>query len=361
MEFGLTPEQVALADTVRRYLADQCPTDRVRAIMESDSGHDVDLWRGLMELGVGALPVPEQHGGMAAELLDLALVSEELGFACAPGPFLGCALATVALAAGDDEEAKARWLPAIAAGETLATVAIGESGSRWDAHELQARAGNGRLSASKPLVPYASLSRLHVVAATDGGEAALFLVESDAAGVEMTALSGNDRTRRLEVVEYRDVQARRIGGTAAFERVRDAALVLIAADAFGGARRCLEMARTYALQREQFGQVIGAFQAVKHQLANLAVDLEPGLSLWWYAAHSLDALPEQAPRHAAMAKAHLCDLFDRAARDSTELHGGIGFTWEFDLHLWLRRSLFDRSFFGDSHYHRARAARLAGW
>jgi alkylation response protein AidB-like acyl-CoA dehydrogenase len=121
------------------------------------------------------------------------------------------------------------------------------------------------------------------------------------------------------------------------------------------------MSRTYALQREQFGQPIGAFQAVKHQLANLATELEPSLSLYWYAAHAFDRIREQSSCHAALAKAHLTDLFDRAARDATELHGGIGFTWEFDLHLWFRRAIFDRSFLGDANYHRARGADLAGW
>ncbi|HYC54742.1 MAG TPA: acyl-CoA dehydrogenase family protein [Candidatus Binatia bacterium] len=361
MEFGLSQEQVALADTVRRYLSDNCPGERVRAVMESESGHDAEFWRGLMDLGIGSLAVPEEHGGLGAEFLDLALVSEEMGFACAPGPFLASSLATIAIAAGDDDAARKKWLPLLASGDAIGTVAIGEAGSRWDASEVAARVADDRLDAIKPLVPYASLAAVHVVAVSENGGAALYLAETEAGGIETTALSGNDRTRRLDAVEYRAVPARRIGGAAAFEKVRDAALVLIAADAFGGARRCLEMARTYALQREQFGQLIGSFQAVKHQLANLAVELEPGLSLWWYAAHALDRIPEHSARHAAMAKAHLCDLFDRAARDSTELHGGLGFTWEFDLHLWLRRSLFDRSFFGDSHYHRARAASLAGW
>ena len=117
----------------------------------------------------------------------------------------------------------------------------------------------------------------------------------------------------------------------------------------------------YALTREQFGQPIGAFQAVKHQLADLAADLDPALSLWWYAAHAYDHIPERAERHAAIAKAHLTDLYDRAARVATELHGGIGFTWEYDLHLWFRRAVFDRAFLGEATYHRLRAADLAGW
>jgi alkylation response protein AidB-like acyl-CoA dehydrogenase len=361
MDFGLSEEQKALAVTVRRYLAERCPSSRVRAVMESDTGHDAELWRGLMDLGVGSLVVPEAHGGLGSELLDLALVSEELGYACAPGPFLACAMATVALAAGDNDEAAAKWLPRLASGDAIATAAVGEAGSRWDETDLAATVKDGTLAAGKFLVPYGSLADVHVVAARDDEGIALWLVERDAGTVAASELSGNDRTRRLSSVEYRGAKVVRIGGAAAFARMRDAALVLVAADAYGGARRCLEMARDYALTREQFGQPIGAFQAVKHQLANLAVELEPSLSLWWYAAHAVDRIPDEGPRHAALAKAFSTDLFDRAARDSTELHGGIGFTWEYDLHLWFRRSIFDRAFFGDAHYHRARAARLAGW
>jgi alkylation response protein AidB-like acyl-CoA dehydrogenase len=361
MDFGLSEEQKALAVTVRRYLAERCPTTRVRTVMEGDTGHDADLWRGLMDLGIGSIAVPESHGGLGSELLDLALVSEELGYACAPGPFLGCAMATVALAAGDDDEAAAKWLPRLAAGDAIATAAVGEAGSRWDETDLAATVRDGKLGAAKFLVPYGSLADVHIVAARDEAGLALWLVEREEGTVSTNELAGNDRTRRLSSVEYRNAPARRIGGAAAFAKMRDAALVLVAADAYGGARRCLEMARDYALTREQFGQPIGAFQAVKHQLANLAVELEPSLSLWWYAAHAIDRIPEDGPRHAALAKAFSTDLFDRAARDSTELHGGIGFTWEYDLHLWFRRSIFDRAFFGDAHYHRARAARLAGW
>jgi len=361
MDFGLSEEQKALAATVRRYLTERCPTTRVRAVMEGESGHDAELWRGLMDLGVGALAVPESHGGMGAEFLDLALVAEELGRACAPGPFLGAAMATVALAAGDDDESAARWLPRIASGEILATAAVGEAGGRWDEGEIAAVVEGGRLRTTKFLVPYGSLADVHVVAATDADGIGVWLVERDPATVVATELSGNDRTRRLSSVEYRGAEARRLGGREAFAKTRDAALVLLAADAYGGAKRCLEMARDYALTREQFGQPIGAFQAVKHQLANLAVELEPSLSLWWYAAHAFDRIPGEAARHAALAKAFSTDLFDRAARDSTELHGGIGFTWEYDLHLWFRRSIFDRAFFGDAHYHRARAANLARW
>src|SRR5437016_5676053 len=257
MDFGLSPDQILLKQTIRRWLDTECPTPRVRAIMESDGGHDPRLWEGLAELGVPGLQVPAAHGGSGLELLDVALAAEELGWCCTPGPFLACALATV----------------------------------------------------------------------------------------------------ELETAPATKVAA----GRAAIDRPRDAGLVLLAADAYGGARRCLDMTVKYALTREQFGQPIGAFQGVKHQLADLAADLDPALSLWWYAAHAYDHLPERAARHAAIAKAHLTDLYDRAARVATELHGGIGFPWEYDLHLWFRRAVFDRAFLGEATYHRLRAADLAGW
>jgi alkylation response protein AidB-like acyl-CoA dehydrogenase len=212
-------------------------------------------------------------------------------------------------------------------------------------------------------VPNAAIADFIVVAAKDErGGPGLWLVERGAANLRVHSLQGNDMTRRLDLVELRDTPATGLpNGATALQRVIDAGLILLAADAYGGALRCLEMARSYALQREQFGQPIGAFQAVKHQLANMATELEPCLSLYWYAAHAFDRIKEQSTRHAAIAKAHLTDVFDRAARESTELHGGIGFTWEFDLHLWFRRAIFDRSYLGDAHYQRARAADLAGW
>jgi len=362
MDFGLSQDQVLLKETVRRYLETECPTTRVRAIMESETGHDPALWDGLAELGIPGLHVPSAHGGSGLELLDVALAAEELGWASTPGPFLACALATVALAESGNREAAARWLPGIASGQAIVTLALGEEGDEWDAARLATRARGGGLSGRKPLVPYAAIAEAIVVAAQDDGGPGLWLVERGAPGLEVTPLSGTDMTRRLAAVSLDGAPAVKIAsGRAAIDRARDAGLVLLAADAYGGARRCLDMTVRYALTREQFGQPIGAFQAVKHQLADLATDLEPSLSLWWYAAHAHDRIRERAERHAAIAKAYLSDLFDRTVRVTTELHGGIGFTWEYDLHLWFRRSVFDRSFLGDAEYHRQRAADLAGW
>jgi len=183
-----------------------------------------------------------------------------------------------------------------------------------------------------------------------------------AAGITHTALKGFDMTRRLTMVGFDATPATKIAaGRAAIDRTRDAGLILLAADAFGAAAKCIDMTVKYSLTREQFGQPIGAFQGVKHQLADLVCDLEPTRSLWWYAAHAFDHIQDKSERHAALAKAHVTDLFDRVGRYAIELHGGIGFTWEFDLHLWWRRALFDRAFLGEASYHRERAAALAGW
>jgi len=362
MDFGLSQDQVLLKETVRRWLEAECPTTRVRTVMEGETGHDPALWRGLAELGVTGLQVPPAHGGAGLELLDVALAAEELGWACTPGPFLGSAMATAALLASNDAEVHRRWLPGIASGEVLATVAIGEEQDEWDAAKLTTRSDGRTLHGLKTLVPAGTIADVIIVAAHDEAGPGLWLVERGARGLEVSALQGIDRTRHVAAVKLDGTPAVKIAaGRAAIDRTRDAGLVLLAADAYGGARRCIDMTSRYALTREQFGQPIGAFQAVKHQLADIVTDVEPALSLWWYAAHAWDHIPDRAERHAALAKAHLTDLYDRAARVCTELHGGIGFTWEYDLHLWFRRAVFDRAYLGTAEYHRARAAELAGW
>jgi alkylation response protein AidB-like acyl-CoA dehydrogenase len=361
MDFGLSEEQGLLQTTVRRFLSERCPTSRVREVMETATAHDAALWRGLAELGTTAIVVPEAQGGLGQELLDLALVAEELGYAATPGPFLASSMATIALAHAKDEEVKSRWLPDLASGEAVGAIAIGEADEVWDPSRLATRAAAGRLSGSKPLVAGAGEADVLLVAASDEGGPGLWLVEPDAPGVSIAALAGSDMTRRLAAVSFTDAPARRIGDVDAITRAYDAGLVLIAADAYGGARRCFEMTRGYTLERSQFGQVIGSFQAVKHQLADWIADQEPSLSLVWYAAHAFDRLQDRSTRHAALAKAHLCDLYDKAARVATELHGGIGFTWEYDLHLWFRRAMFDRGYLGSAGYQRTRAAAAAGW
>jgi alkylation response protein AidB-like acyl-CoA dehydrogenase len=362
MDFGLSEEQRLFKTTLRRYLDAECPTTRVRAVMESDDGHDPALWRGLAELGVAGLLIPEAHGGAGLELLDAALAAEELGRACTPGPFLAATMAAAAFASCDDEGLRARWLPGLASGDILLTVALPERLGDVDPEAPATRVERGALTGEKSLVPAAAVADALIVSATDDDGPGLWIAERAAPGVEVIALKGTDMTRRVDRVRFAGTPATKlVGGRAAAARARDAGLVLLAADAYGGSMRCVEMTRDYALTREQFGRPIASFQGVKHQLADLVTDLEPACSLWWYAAHAFDHIEDRAERHAALAKAHLADLYDRAIRTAIELHGGIGFTWEFDLHLWFRRAMFDRAFLGEAAHHRARAADLGGW
>ena len=362
MDFGLSEDQVLLKDTIHRWLAAECPTTRVRAIMESDDGHDVALWKGLAELGVTALAVPQQHGGAGLDLLEVALAAEQLGWNCTPGPFLGTQMAVTAIVESGDEAQAKRWLPAVAAGDAVLSFAMGEGLGEYDVAKLATRADGGKLTGEKPLVPYAQVADAIVVVAHDADGPGLWIVERGAPGTTFTALSGMDMTRRLAMARFDGTPATKLcAGTKAIERARDAGLILLAFDCYGGAHRCLDMTVEYAKTREQFGHRIGEFQGVKHQLADLATDLAPSESLCWYTAHAFDHIQDKAERHAAIAKAHMADLFDRVTRYAIELHGGIGFTWEYDLQLWWRRAVFDRAFLGEARYLRSRAADLAGW
>jgi len=363
VNFGLSDEQELLQETVRRFLEERWPTTKLRALFDGDSGHDADLWRGMAELGLLGLLVEEKAGGAGLELLDLALVAEVLGRFAAPGPFLGHCLATLALSLAGSEAQKDRWLPRLSSGEVIATVALSEPGGGWEPADWSATlvpAGAGlRISGEKLHVPGAELADLFVVGVAGGG---LALVERTAESVRTGAADGVDRTRRVGRVAFEGAAANLLpGGNEAAPRILDAGLVLLAADAFGGASRCVELSVEYAKTRVQFGVTIGHFQAVKHQLANMAVEIEPARSLYWYAAHAFDHLPAESRRHAALAKAHLSDRFMQIARDTVEVHGGIGFTWECDVQIWYKRAMFDRAFLGTPAVHRERAARLAGW
>ncbi len=357
MDFGLSEEQELLQETVRRYVANECPGPRLREIFDGDALFDETLWSGFTEMGIAGLCIPERYGGAGLEMIDLALVAEILGHGAAPGPFLGHALAGYAVLLGGSDEQKEKWLPRLASGDVLGTVAIGEDGERWEPGDIELQARKGRLSGSKSFVPHASAADLFAVALADGK---LALVESSAEGLKLESVDGVDRTRRLGRAIFESTPCEELPA-AAGPKLRDAGLVLLAADAFGGGWRLVEDSTEYANTREQFGQAIAQFQAVKHRLADMAVEIEPSRGLYWYAAHAFDHLPEEAERAAALAKAHITDRFMQIARDAVEVHGGIGFTWECDVQIWFKRAMFDRTFLGTPAQHRERCALLAGW
>jgi alkylation response protein AidB-like acyl-CoA dehydrogenase len=358
MDFGLSQEQRLLQETIRGYAAAECPAARLRQLFEKGEGHDPALWTGLAEIGAAGLALPEAYGGSGLEVLDLALAAEALGESALPVPFLGHVLAGLAIAWGGSPAQRAAWLPRLATGDALATLAVGEEGERWQPEQWQVELAAGRVTGKKQHVPEAHAADVFVVGTRGGG---LALVESGA-GARISRVRGIDRTRGLGELELADAGAEELpDGTRAAARVRDAALVLLAADAFGAAWRLLRMTAAYTGTREQFGTRLAQFQAVKHQLANGVTELEPTRGLLWYAAHAVDHLPERAAHAAAVAKAHITDRALDVARDAVELHGGIGYTWESDVQIWFKRVLFDRAWLGTPEVHRERSARLAGW
>jgi alkylation response protein AidB-like acyl-CoA dehydrogenase len=280
-----------------------------------------------------------------------------LGRAAAPGPFLGHVLAGLAIKLAGTDEQRLHWLPRLASGECLATVAFGEGESCWQAEQWGLEVRDGRLDGGKRHVPFAPHADLIVVGLAGGK---LALVERSAAGMTITPQRNNDRTRRLADVAFRATPVEALPGDGG-ARLRDAALVLLAADAFGGASRCIEMAVDYAKVREQFGVPIGRFQGLKHQIVNAAIEIEPARGLYWYAAHAWDHVPESAAQSAALAKAHLTDRYLQAARDCVEAHGGIGYTWEYDLQIFVKRAMFNYAWLGAPAVHLQRVAQLAGW
>ncbi len=359
MNFGLTDEQELLQETVRGFCAKECPPSRLRELFDASDGHDASLWKGLGDLGVLGLVVPEIYGGAGLELLDLALVAEVMGQAALPGPFLGHQLVSIAISSAGSDEQKSSWLPRLASGQAIGAVALAESAVAWEPESFGARVDGDRLSGVKCFAPLAEVADLLLVGVEGGG---LVLVERGDAGVVIADQDGVDRTRPIARVEFTRARCEPVTGEArTTRRVRDAGLCLLAADAFGAAGQLIQATLGYAGTRQQFGHVLTQFQAVKHQLANMATEIEPARALWWYAAHAFDQIPQESERAAAIAKAHVTDRALDIARGAVELHGGIGFTWECDVQIWFKRVMFDRAFLGNPEHHRERSARLAGW
>ena len=353
MRFHLSDEQQTLQESLRRTIADVCPPGRRRSMIDANTDFDPVVWSSLMELGLAGLALPERFGGSGGGLLDLALAMEVLGETALPGPFLGHVLAALALDKAN-EEVREQWLERLVRGDVVATVAIAGD---WDPPDWEGCIEHNTLTVDAPYVLGADRASLFIVGIKGGG---LALVENAGQGIAIEPVPSSDLTRTLSKVSFREAPCTILPAQSATVML-NAALILLAADALGGASCCLRMSVEYAQTRRQFGVVIGQFQALKHQLANMALEIEPARALLWYAAHAADQGADCASRIAAHAKAHLADRFVSVARAAVQAHGGIGYTWEFDLHLWLRRSLFDRAYFGSPSLHRERAALMAGW
>lgn len=357
MDFALSEQQQILQSAVAGALAAGFPRDRLHALIDkrADGGASTAFDR----LELWGLPVDPEHGGAGLEMIDAALVAECIGYAAAKVPIVNHWLAALAVSETPDQHIKSQWLPQLAAGRVTGTVALAEGDGRWLPEDWTLRGEGRALIGEKCFVGDVAAGSLIVVGLT-GGE--LGLVAPDASGIERVAQEGVDGTRPFVRLCFSDTPFVPLGcpsTTAA--RLVDAALVLTAADAFGGARRLLDLTTAYLGQREQFGARLVQFQAIRHQLANIALEVEPCRALYWYAAHAFDHRRDESAASAALAKAHICDRFLQASRDCIELHGGIGFTWDYDAHIWLKRAMFDVAVYGSARRHRERYANLIGW
>jgi alkylation response protein AidB-like acyl-CoA dehydrogenase len=374
MDFGLSDDQELLQSSAREFLERECPPTLVRHVYDSAEGRSEALDRRIAEMGWNGVLVPDSLGGLGLGVLDAVVLLTELGRAAAPGPFFfSSVLAVAALEAAANARLKKAWLPKLATGETTATVAWLEESDRLDADGIAARATKRgaawRLSGTKLFVPYAAAADVLVTPFRTSGAGAkgvtLFLVRRDAPGLSIEPLQTIDRTRRVYEVAFRNVEADAVVGKVGeawpvLERLLDLAAVGLAADSLGGAERALEMAVAYSKTREQFGRPIGSFQAVKHMAAEMVADVEPSRSLVWYAAYAADRR-KGASRAASMAKARLSEVYSRTANRAVQMHGGIGFTWEHDVHFWFKRAKWNELAFGDPVFHRERVAELGGY
>jgi alkylation response protein AidB-like acyl-CoA dehydrogenase len=376
MDFGFNEEQELLRSTARKFLENECSSEFVRARMAEPDGVTGEFWAKVAEQGWLGLVFPEEHGGSGLGFVDLTVLMEEMGRAVMPGPFASTVLlGGLTIHTAGSAAQRAEWLPKIAAGRARSTVAWTEPSGRWDAGGITAQArsvpGGWALSGTKLFVPDAHLADVLVVVARTGDArnpeegVSLFLVGKGTPGLEIKLLPTMDQTRKLCEVTFNDVRVAAdavLGspgaGWSPLSRVIERATVALCAEMCGGAQRVLDMTVDYAKIRVAFGRPIGSYQGVKHRAADMLVDVENAKSLTYYAAWAVDESAPEAALAASMAKAYCSDAFRRVSAAGIQLHGGIGFTWEHDLHLYFKRAKSSEFTFGDATFHRERVAQL---
>ena len=370
MNFAFSEEQEELRKAVRRFLDDKSPEAEVRRLMDTTDGYDPAVWSQMAEqLGLQGLIIPEEFGGSGFTYVELIVVLEEMGRAllCAPY-FSSVALAANLLLVAGDDGAKKDYLPGIAGGSTIATVALAEASGRWDEEGVTLEAsGSGdswTLTGEKLYVLDGHTADLVLVAARTAAGVSVFAVEKGAAGFAATALSTMDQTRKQAKLSFESTPGRLIGadgqGWTAISKMLDLAAVALAAEQVGGAQKVLEMAVEYAKVRVQFGRPIGSFQAVKHRCADMLVDVEGMHSSGYYAAWAVGADDPEAHAAASAAKVWCSDASARVMAGALQVHGGIGFTWEHPAHLYFKRAKSSELLFGDPTYHRELLAQRIG-
>ena len=370
MNFAFSEEQEDLRASIRSFLESKSAEASVREVMETTEGYDKAVWDQLGgQLGLQGLAIPEEFGGQGYTYVELIIAFEEMGRSLLCAPFFSTvALAANALLVSGDDAAKKEFLPGIASGETIATVALTEDSGRWDEAgvTLEATAsGDGyTLTGHKMFVLDGHTANLILVAAKTANGISLLAVKGDAAGITKTALSTMDQTRKQARLEFDGTPATLVGtegaGWATIAKTLDLAAVALAAEQVGGAQKCLEMAVQYAKDRVQFGRPIGSFQAIKHKCADMLLEVESAKSAAYYAGWAAAEDSDELPVVASLAKAYCSDAYFHATAENIQIHGGIGFTWEHPAHLYFKRAKSSELFLGDPTYHRELLAQRLG-
>jgi alkylation response protein AidB-like acyl-CoA dehydrogenase len=361
MYFDLTDEQQAIKSTAHDFLASRFKSERIREIADSEDGFDESGWKEMAELGWTGLALPEEWGGQGLGAVELAILFEEMGYALAPSPLFSTTIAGLALAFCGSDDQKERYLRPLAEGEKRGTPALWDSDSSAAPGEFTLAAesdGDGVvLNGEKVLVPDAASADFFLVATADGRR---HIVDAGAEGVRVTPETSLDLTRRFSSVRFDGVKVAAADTLPAegadYFQVFWRVCVMLAAESTGVAQRALEMSIEYAKDRQQFGRPIGAYQAVSHRCAQMLLETEGARSAVYGAAWAADAEPESLPLAASMAKAYASDAGWRVPDAAIQVHGGIGFTWEHDLHFFLKRGRTNAAIFGDAKWHRERVA-----
>lgn len=371
MDFGFSEEQDMLRQAARDFLQENCPMTFVRQMMEDNHGYSPEMWKSMADLGWLGLAFPENYGGQGLGFVDLTVILEEMGAALLPSPFFSTVLlAGQTILMGGSEAQKQAYLPKIANGALIATLAMTEPSGRFDAEgitEVKATpSGDGfSISGTKLFVPDAHIADLLVVAARtkESGDKSfgisLFLVDGKAHGVTTTLLKTMDQTRKQCEIVFNNVAVKReqlLGtldmGWPVLHKALSVATAALCAEMVGGAQRVLDISVNYAKERVQFGRPIGSFQAIKHKCSEMMLQVESAKSAAYYAAWAVDEDVPEAPLAISMAKAYCSDAYRYTAGEGIQVHGGIGFTWEHDMHLYFKRAKYAEFTFGDATYHR---------
>ena len=371
MDFGFSAEQDMLRQIARDFLAENCPMALVRQLMDDERGYNPELWKAMADLGWLGLAFPEAYGGQGLGFVDLTVILEEMGAVLLPSPFFASVLlAGQTILLGGSEAQKHDYLPKIADGSLLATLALTEPSGRFDAQgvadvKASPTAEVFSLSGTKLFVPDAHVADVLVVAARtkESGDKSygisLFLVDRNAPGVSVTLLKTMDQTRKQCEVVFENVTVGRdrlLGmldmGWPVLQKVLNIATAALCAEMVGGAQRVLDISVAYAKERVQFGRPIGSFQAIKHKCAEMMLQVESAKSAAYYAAWAVDEDVSETPLAVSMAKAYCSDAYRYTAGEGIQVHGGIGFTWEHDMHLYFKRAKYSEFTFGDATHHR---------